>query len=235
MRLGLFLPSRTLLCDSQRTRKMYAAVTLFVFMCLTATTHADHHHQPCHAPNMTGFMSVISLKGEMKAYGAFTYDSMGKKLRFRSNESHPTNTSLGLDLLMFFDDGVFYEIDSKNQSCEKKALQCTQHPLDIPDDATFVATVNCGSPSIEGEGLKANVWTGTMSDKKGHYSMSVTMGCLPVCTLYFQESSSFIISLTEVEIEIKDPDLLTVPTFCLGQPLEETPEGTVHSFLNEFM
>ncbi|KAF1378739.1 hypothetical protein PFLUV_G00193640 [Perca fluviatilis] len=98
---------------------MYAAFTLFVFICLTATTHADHH-QPCHAPNMTGFMNVLSLKGELKAFGAFTYDSMGKKLRFRSNESHPVNTSVGLDVLMFFDEGIFYEIDSKNQSCEKK-------------------------------------------------------------------------------------------------------------------
>lgn len=48
----------------------------------------------------------MSLKGEVKAFGAFTYDSMGKKLRFRSNESHPTNTSLGLDLLMFFDEVI---------------------------------------------------------------------------------------------------------------------------------
>ncbi|XP_034406465.1 ependymin [Cyclopterus lumpus] len=213
---------------------MYAAITLCVFMCLTATTHADHH-QPCHAPNMTGFMSVISLKGDVKAFGAFTYDSMGKKLRFRSNESYPTNTSLGLDLLMLFDEGIFYEIDSKNQSCEKKTLQCTQHPLDIPDDATFMSTVNSGSPSIEGEGIKVSVWRGAMADMKGHYCMSVTMGCLPVYTMYFHESSSFIVSLTEVEIEIKDPDLLAVPSCCLAQPLEETPEGTVNSFLNEFM
>lgn len=42
-------------------------------------------------------------------------------------------------------------------------------------------------------------------------------------------------SLTEIDLEIKDPDLLTVPSICLGQPVEETPEGTVNSFLNEFM
>nr|XP_046267612.1 ependymin [Scatophagus argus] len=213
---------------------MYAAVTLFVFVCLTAITHADHH-QPCHSPNMTGFMSVMTMKGEVKAYGAFTYDSMGKKLRFRSNESHPTNESVGLDLLMFFDEGIFYEIDSKNQSCEKKTLQCTMHPLDIPDDAKLTSTVNTGSPSIEGEGLKVNVWTGSMPGQKVKYSISVTMGCLPVSTLYFCESTSFLFSMMEVELEIKDPDLLTVPSFCMGVSVEETPEGTVNSFLNEFM
>ncbi|XP_070699194.1 ependymin [Pempheris klunzingeri] len=213
---------------------MFAAVTLFVLMCLTATTHADHH-QPCHTPNMTGFMTLMTLKGEIRAFGAFTYDSTGRKLRFRSNESHPTNTSLGLDLLMLYDEGIFYEIDSKNQSCEKKALQCTQHPLDIPDDAKFLATINSGSPSIEGEGIKINVWTGRMRGSKGYYAMSVTMGCLPISTLYFSEPTSYLISNTDVELEIKDPDLLVVPSFCLGQPLEETPEGTVNSFLNEFM
>lgn len=46
----------------------------------------------------------MSLKGDVKAYGAFTYDSMGKKLRFRSNDSHPSNGSLGLDLLMLFEE-----------------------------------------------------------------------------------------------------------------------------------
>lgn len=50
----------------------------------------------------------MNLKGEVKAYGAFTYDSMGKKLRFRSNESYPTNTSEGLDLLMFFDEVTYF-------------------------------------------------------------------------------------------------------------------------------
>uniref|UniRef100_A0A3Q3X7M6 Ependymin n=1 Tax=Mola mola TaxID=94237 RepID=A0A3Q3X7M6_MOLML len=213
--------------------KMYAAVTLFVFMCLAAATHADHHH-PCRK-NLLRI--IMSLKGDVKAYGAFTYDSLGKKLRFRSNESHPTNTSLGLDLLLFFDEGIFYEIDSKNQSCEKKRLHCTVHPLDIPDDAKFYRTINSGRASINGEGLKVNIWTGPMPGSKGYYSMSVTMGCLPITTFYFTETTTVLVSYVniDVELEIKDPDLLAVPSFCLGLPVEETPEGTVNSFLNEFM
>ncbi|KAM9728860.1 ependymin [Menidia menidia] len=213
---------------------MDAAIALFAVVCLTATSHAEHH-QPCHSPNMTGLMSVMSLKGDIKAVGAFTYDSTAKKLRFRSNDSHPTNTSLGLDLLMFFEEGIFYEIDSKNQSCEKKKLQMTLHPLDIPDDAKFHSTMTTGSASIEGEGLKVNCWTGPMPPVKGHYSMSVTMGCLPVTTFYFTETTTLLFSNTEIELEIKDPGLLVVPPFCRGQPLEFTPEGTVNSFLNEFM
>lgn len=55
----------------------------------------------------------MNLKGEIKACGAFTYDSMSKKLRFRSNESNPTNTSLGLDLLMFFDEVTDFALEKK--------------------------------------------------------------------------------------------------------------------------
>lgn len=39
----------------------------------------------------------------------------------------------------------------------------------------------------------------------------------------------------EVELEIKDPEQLAVPSFCVGQPLEDTPEGTLNSFINEFL
>lgn len=41
------------------------------------------------------------------------------------------------------------------------------HPLDIPDDAKFLSTLTSGSPSIEGEGLKINVWTGSFPGSKG--------------------------------------------------------------------
>ncbi|XP_037544018.1 ependymin [Nematolebias whitei] len=212
---------------------MYAALVLFIFMCLT-TSHADHHH-PCHSHNMSGLMSVLSSRGDTRAFGAFTYDSVGQKLRFQSNESSPTNSSIGLDLLMYFAEGILYEIDSKNQSCEKKKLQMTSHPLDIPDDAKFSSTVTYGSSSIEDEGLKLNVWGGKLTSMKGSYTMYVTMGCLPVNTFYFTETTSFFFSNLDVELEIKDPDLLVVPSFCHGKQLEDTPEGTVNSFLNEFM
>lgn len=69
--------------------------------------------------------------------------------------------------------GIFYEIDSKNQSCEKKRLHCTVHPLDIPDDAKFYRTINSGRASINGEGLKVNIWTGPMPGSKGEKDDSV--------------------------------------------------------------
>lgn len=144
-------------------------------------------------------LNQLSMKGELKAHGAITYDSTANKLRFRSNESQPTNGSMGLDLLMFFNEvqinflpwakqwphfpsppspdiwplclpfwqGIFYEIDNKNESCEKKKLHCSMHPLDIPDDSKFHGLVTFGNPSIYGEGLKIHIWTGSMPESKG--------------------------------------------------------------------
>lgn len=67
------------------------------------------------------FKLQMSLKGDTKAFGAFTYDSMGKKLRFRSNESHPANTSMGLDLLMLFNDVGDFSLQIKMQ---KEQITC---------------------------------------------------------------------------------------------------------------
>uniref|UniRef100_A0A673AUI8 Uncharacterized protein n=1 Tax=Sphaeramia orbicularis TaxID=375764 RepID=A0A673AUI8_9TELE len=95
--------------------------SLFIFMCLAAT-------RQCRPSPALSYVSIVfssmSLKGEIKAYGAITYDSTANKL-------------LGSDQMK----GIFYEIDSKNQSCVKKSLQSTAHPLDIPDDNTYYTVV----------------------------------------------------------------------------------------------
>ncbi|KAM8835077.1 ependymin [Synchiropus picturatus] len=214
---------------------MYAATLALVLVCWTATTLADHHHHPCHSPNMTGHMSVVNSKGEVKGVGSFTFDTTARRLRFKTNDSISVNTTHSLDLLMLFDEGIFYEIDSKNQSCEKKSLHTTVHPLDIPDDATFITTMNIGSAVIEGEGLKINIWTGLLPDSKVAYTKSVTMGCLPLSSLYYYESGALTFTFMNIEMEIKDPEQLAVPSCCQAAALEDTPEGTVHSFMNEFI
>ncbi|XP_023117721.1 ependymin-1-like isoform X1 [Amphiprion ocellaris] len=215
---------------------MHAAVILLVFMCLMPTTHADHHHhqQPCHLPNVTGLMTVMDLQDPVKALGGFTYDSTGNKLRFRSNENFP-NASRHLDLLMFFEEGIFYEINSKNQSCEKKKLHYNHHALRIPEDAQFLATMNLGNPSIVGEGLEFSMWEGSVADNTGKYVISVTKGCLPVSILYYRKSTTVIFSFMNLESGIKNPEVLEVPSFCGGLSVEETSNGTVNSFLDLFM
>ncbi|XP_022065933.2 ependymin-like isoform X2 [Acanthochromis polyacanthus] len=211
---------------------MYAAVILLVFMCLTATTHADHHQQkPCHLPNATGVMNVMDLKDPVNALGEFTYDSTGNKLRFRSYENFP-NASRYLDLLMFFEEGILYEINSKNQSCEKKKVQHNDHILRIPKDAQFLSTMTLGNPSAVGEGLEFSVWTGSMADNTGKYVISVTKGCLPLSSTYYGGPTNVILfSFMNLQSEIKNPEVLEVPSFCEGLPVEET----VNRFLEVLM
>uniref|UniRef100_A0A3Q2YNG8 Ependymin-1-like n=1 Tax=Hippocampus comes TaxID=109280 RepID=A0A3Q2YNG8_HIPCM len=140
---------------------------------------------PLHcSPNMTGSLSVMGGRAETKAVGLFTYDSMNKKLRFQSNSSLPLNVTLDLDLLVFFEEGILYKIDSKNQSCEKKALQSRKHPFALPSDATFMTTMTSGSAFIEGEGLKFQIWT-TLSN---HANLPMEKKQLAPCKLQTNES-----------------------------------------------
>ncbi|XP_051902977.1 ependymin-1-like [Hippocampus zosterae] len=213
---------------------MYTAVLLFAFVCWTASAHADHH-QPCRSPNMTGSLSVMGGRAETKAVGLFTYDSMNKKLRFQSNSSLPLNVTLDLDLLVFFEEGILYKIDSKNQSCEKKALQSRKHPFALPSDATFMTTMTSGSAFIEGEGLKFQIWTTPTPGFKGQSIMCTTMGCLPLSTIFVTDSSMFFFSNMNIELDIKDPDVLVVPSFCQGLRVEDTPDGTEYGFFDEFL
>ncbi|XP_061659567.1 ependymin [Syngnathoides biaculeatus] len=213
---------------------MFSAALLCVFICWTATGHADHH-QHCRSPNMTGYFSMMGQRAETRASGQFTYDSTNKKLRLQPNSSFPWNATLDLDLLVFFEEGILYKIDSKNQSCEKKSLQCTKNPFALPSDATYMTTMTSGSVSIEGEGLKFQVWTTPTADSKGQNIMCLTMGCLPLSTIYVSESSTSIFSNMNIELEIKDPDVFVVPSFCQGLPAEEAPEGTVYGFYDEFL
>ncbi|XP_057676964.1 ependymin [Corythoichthys intestinalis] len=212
---------------------MYTAFLIFALMCWTA--HADHHHHLCRSSNMTGFLSVMGNMAEIKAAGQFTYDSQNKRLRFQTNTSIPWNVTTDQDLLVFFDEGIIYKIDSKNQSCEKKLLQSTKHPFDLPADATYMSTMISGSVALEGEGMKFQIWSTPTPNLKGNAMMCLTMRCLPVSTIYVTESSMFMFSNMNVELDVKDPDLLTVPSFCQGLPAEEAPEGTAYSFFDEII
>ncbi|XP_077596269.1 ependymin [Stigmatopora nigra] len=217
---------------------MYAAAVLILAcVCWSASAHHDHqdHRHLCASPNMTGFLSVLGNRGEVRAAGQYTYDSQNKKLRFQTNSSIPWNVSMDLDLLVFFDQGILYKMDSKNQSCEKKSLQSTKQPFALPSDSTFMSTMTSGSLALQGEGLKFQIWSTPTPNLKGNAMMCLTMGCLPVSTIYVTESSMFMFSNMNVELDIKDPDLLAVPSFCQGLPLEEAPEGTAYSFFDEII
>ncbi|CAL8281426.1 unnamed protein product [Arctogadus glacialis] len=205
-------------------------------MGLSTGVADHHHHQACHSPNMTGTVAMSDLRNGAKVVAKFVYDPLARKLRMKTGPcpwpgSVTTNSSRSLDLLLLFDQGVFYEIDSKNQSCEKKALHSAVSSMEVPADARFSVKTTLGSETVAGEGLTLSMWKGTVPKTQGTYCTAVTEGCMPVSTTYTSNSSIIIVSHIQVETEIKDPEKLCVPSFCEGEEVD-THDGSTHTFFN---
>ncbi|KAL0994281.1 hypothetical protein UPYG_G00120180 [Umbra pygmaea] len=212
--------------------------TLSIWLCLGA--QADSHHRPhncCHSPNMTGVLTVMALTGaEIKATGHYSYDSLERKFRFTESEMHLNKSEHLEDYLMFFDEGVYYDIDMKNQTCKKLSLHSHAHALEIPTGARHQVELFLGSDTIQEENIKVNIWMGNLPEIKGQYSVSTTVReCLPLSTYYSSDSITLLFSNSEVVTEVKDPEWLSPPAFCDGVELEDTPEGhKPHDFFSLF-
>ncbi|XP_056449550.1 ependymin-like [Gadus chalcogrammus] len=211
---------------------MFAVVAALCLMGLSPSL-ADHH-QACHSPNMTGTVAMSDLRNGAKVVAEFVYDPLARKLRMKTAPWPgfvTTNSSRNLDLLLLFDQGVFYEIDSKNQSCEKKVLHSAVSSMEVPPSASFSVKTTLGSETVAGEGLTLSMWKGTVPKTQGTYCTAVTEGCMPVSTTYTSNSSIIIVSHIQVETEIKDPEKLCVPSFCEGEEVDTT-DGSSHTFFN---
>uniref|UniRef100_A0A8D8KHQ8 Ependymin n=2 Tax=Culex pipiens TaxID=7175 RepID=A0A8D8KHQ8_CULPI len=206
-----------------------------VFSCLCAIGWASHHshRQPCHSPQLTsGTMKVVSTGGHDLASGEFSYDSKTNKFRFVEDTTHANKTSY-MDVLIHFEEGVLYEIDSKNESCKKETLQFRKHLMEIPVDATHESESYMGSPSLTEQGLRVRVWNGKFPELHAHYSLSTTScGCLTVSGSYYGEKKDLFFSFFGVETEVDDLQVFSPPAYCEGVSFEEAPDD--HSFFDLF-
>nr|CAA36742.1 prepro-polypeptide (AA-20 to 197) [Danio rerio] len=206
-----------------------------VFSCLCAIGWASHHshRQPCHSPQLTsGTMKVVSTGGHDLASGEFSYDSKTNKFRFVEDTTHANKTSY-IDVLIHFEEGVLYEIDSKNESCKKETLQFRKHLMEIPVDATHESESYMGSPSLTEQGLRVRVWNGKFPELHAHYSLSTTScGCLTVSGSYYGEKKDLFFSFFGVETEVDDLQVFAPPAYCEGVSFEEAPDD--HSFFDLF-
>ncbi|KTG37491.1 hypothetical protein cypCar_00000476 [Cyprinus carpio] len=204
-----------------------------VFSCLCAVAWASSNRQPCHSPPLTsGTMKVVSTGGHDLASGEFSYDSKANKFRFVEDTAHANKTS-HMDVLVHFEEGVLYEIDSKNESCKKETLQFRKHLMEIPPDATHESEIYMGSPSITEQGLRVRVWNGKLPELHAHYSLSTTScGCLPVSGSYYGDKKDLLFSFFGVETEVDDPQVFVPPAYCEAVAFEEAPDD--HSFFDLF-
>uniref|UniRef100_A0AAY5K3M7 Ependymin n=1 Tax=Esox lucius TaxID=8010 RepID=A0AAY5K3M7_ESOLU len=119
--------------------------------------------------------------------------------------------------------GVFYDIDLKNQSCRKMSLQSHAHALELPAGAVHQVELFLGSDTVQEENIKVNIWMGSVPETKGQYSVSTTVGdCLPLSTFYSTDSITLLFSNSQVVTEVKEPEVFSLPSFCEGLELEDT-------------
>uniref|UniRef100_A0A8C7UQ25 Ependymin n=1 Tax=Oncorhynchus mykiss TaxID=8022 RepID=A0A8C7UQ25_ONCMY len=218
----------------------FAVAALSIWLCLGATTLAESHGpQHCSKDHLLyillRLMFLALTGGEIKATGHYSYDSTDKKIRFTESEMHLNKTEHLEDYLMLFEEGVFYDIDMKNQSCKKMSLHSHAHALELPAGAAHQVELFLGSDTVQEENIKVNIWTGSVPETKGQYFLSTTVGeCLPLSTFYSTDSMTLLFSNSEVVTEVKAPEVFNLPSFCEGVELEEAPEGQKNDFFSLF-
>ncbi|GAA6071749.1 ependymin [Tachysurus ichikawai] len=209
------------------------------FLCLCPMAWASSSREPCRSPSKTsGKLCVSTTKDDTIAWGDFKYDSTQKYLRFVEDTSKSNKTS-HLDVIIHFDEGVMYKMDSKNDTCKKQSLPCHKHPMEVPADGTHVDELYLGSDDKSEQGLRVRMWSGNMTDhdshhsQAGHYTMMTTScGCITVSCTYHSEKNDLIFSFFNVETEIDDLKAFHLPDYCEGLELDEASDD--HSFFDLF-
>ncbi|XP_041738353.2 ependymin [Coregonus clupeaformis] len=201
--------------------------TFVLLMCLAVGCLAQAPHQCRSPPLLTGALSVANEK--FYANSKYTYDAMGKRIRFKEIGSYE-NKTFGIDALLLFREGVMYMINHRNKTCTKERLKREDfHPMEIPADAALLGQVILGSSSGPGQGLLVNTWYGevaTPSGKDKWMSTFTEFGCIPVSSTYYTDKTGWTLTtFFNIVIGIMDPQEFFPPKFCQGAKLDETAEA----------
>ncbi|KAG7223662.1 hypothetical protein INR49_015387 [Caranx melampygus] len=145
--------------------------------------------KPCVSPLlMSGGLTVMGGDGIYMSTGTISYDAFGKRMRVRNFEIS-SNETFGVDMLMLFNQKVYYEIDWSKMSCKKKPLDATFVPLQVPSDAKLMGQVFMGSSSSWGMGVLVNTWYGDLPNNGMYTTVFSEIGCIPMTyTSYTPES-----------------------------------------------
>ncbi|KAL4631408.1 ependymin-like [Arapaima gigas] len=207
--------------------QFFAVVFLSLSLAVNVGTQKPH---PCRSPPLLdGSLSVTPLTGEYFAFTKYTYDALGQRLRFREF-GYQHNQSFHMDILMLFRQGKLYNISYHDQTCEKRALNASFHPMEVPRGAKFQNQLILGSSSGPGQGLLVNTWTGEVPEVQGKYYATFTeFGCLPVSNFYYSERTGWVIvSFFNNVLGIENPEDFFPPPFCDTE--EKETEDVVTDF-----
>ncbi|KAI7814668.1 ependymin-like 1 [Triplophysa rosa] len=188
---------------------------------------------PCRTPPLlSGSMTVTAKEGQDWVFAKYRYDAFGQRIRLWEFGKSDSKT-FHLNMLFLFREGVVYNIDYRNETCQKNVLHTTFHPSEVPHNASLLSQVILGGSSAPGEGLLVNTWTGVLPETQGKYLATVTeFGCIPVSSLYYTPQTGWVVtSFFNAVTGIEDPEQFIPPSFCTDVQTEEETLDFFSAFL----
>ncbi|XP_034020148.1 ependymin-like isoform X2 [Thalassophryne amazonica] len=207
-----------------------------VLSCLLVLACEAQKPHPCRTPPlMTGDFTVSTQNEKLQEFAKYIYDGLGQRIRLLQMGTYD-NKTFTYDVLLLFKQGVMFEIDDKAQTCQKKPLQGSFVPWQIPQNASFVAQSVLGTSSQPGAGLLINSWYGTDSPPVKYFSTVTEYACVPVSSaIHIDKFGWILITFFNNVIGITDPQKLNPPAFCpkSNTHLKEEPVDLITLLMNK--
>ncbi|XP_029912299.1 ependymin-like [Myripristis murdjan] len=198
-------------------------VSLLCCLSLLLVAAAAQKPKPCVVPPlMSGGFSYMGANGAVMSTGKINYDAFGERMRVR-NFGMAGNQTFTVDQLMLFKQKVYYEIDWSRFSCQKKKLDASFIPMQVPADANHMGQVVIGSSSSWGMGVAVNTWYGALPPNGMYMHVFTEVGCFPTTLMAFTPESGWnTISTYNWVLGTTDPMDFLPPFFCGKSQLDET-------------
>uniref|UniRef100_A0A667ZQE3 Ependymin n=1 Tax=Myripristis murdjan TaxID=586833 RepID=A0A667ZQE3_9TELE len=165
----------------------------------------------------------VGADGAIMSTGRIKYDAFGQRVLVR-NLVTAGNHTFSVEHLMLFKQNVYYEMDWSRFSCQKKKLDPSFIPMQVPADANHMGQVVIGSLSSWGMGVTVNTWYGALppNGKRGRtYSSVSLMGFFTP----HQTNGTSRFSTYNWVLGTTDPMDFLPPFFCGKSQLEETEKA----------
>uniref|UniRef100_V9LCP1 Ependymin n=1 Tax=Callorhinchus milii TaxID=7868 RepID=V9LCP1_CALMI len=182
--------------------------------CLTFLL-VQSQRKPCVSPSqLEGGRSVLDSDKRKQVYGSFSYDALGRRVRFV--EQFVSESIYPMELLFLYKQSTGFRFHPHNKTCEKFPLTAPFPTMGIPPNSTFLTPYTLGGASVPEQGLALDMWSGICPDTGVTLMTSVTEnGCLPVSLFYdIKDSGWIIVSYTSMTTGIRDPSVFTPPPEC---------------------
>lgn len=206
------------------------SLLIFIGLWLSLATGTEAQKpKPCVSPPlMDGTFQLYLADGPVSATGLFAYDAIGNKLRLKTSGTDG-NQTFGFDQLMLFNEGVYYNIDWGKLACQKKKLDVTFNPIQVPPESHLLGQAVLGSSSSVGTSLLVNSWGGVMAPDIYYISAFTATGCLPLNYMFTDGLGWSGLNVFNIVLGIKDPMDLLPPFFC-PETLQEDQAVPDHFF-----